>query len=486
MAHSKQANAVVTHPRITGRGWGGVRRVATSGPSRDLTSQAREILGGALDPDKFLFTHCTIVASVDTEKVPGVKLGKVSSGSFTVDRRYADYHIKPECIPYVNNNGDSWSRQVLLASYPSFIGGQNYQEHVQIEEQSKGRIIDAVARDLGESVYIDILVATDRKHEQLIQDIKTRKMGTLSMGCTTDFTLCSKCGHFAVDQTDLCEHIKYSKLNTFLDDQGKKRVIAELCGHADYASDGGVHFIEASWVEVPAFQGAVLRNVLTAEETGKTAEDLRSILESPASWSDKAVSKAASLSAASSVFAFGEDEAPAAPPAAPPAPPFKGLEDSVYNLVTNRVKERIEKEVSNKPAPSPEPSVAPNDTIIKESARTLPPSHQRTALIVPDPRVQDRYHRTLEAMVRVASSQTALVEGIASTNEIYGLKVATPVYRAALQAGPLSQFATPQEFLLRCRKACGRDLSQAELRVAIRVGHLLSRWASSHLLPPTT
>ena len=183
---------MVMHPRVTSRGWGGIRKVASGGTGRNLTDQAREILGGSLDPDRFLFTHCTIVASVDVDVAPDVKLGTVKVGSSTVNRKYADYLIKPGCSQFVNNNGDSWSRDVLMKSYRTFVGSHNFLEHVQIEEQSKGRIIDAVARDIGDSVYVDILVATDRKHASLVAEIESGKMGTLSMGCTTDFTLCSE------------------------------------------------------------------------------------------------------------------------------------------------------------------------------------------------------------------------------------------------------------------------------------------------------
>ncbi len=172
MAFLKKANAMVVHPRISGRKWGGIRKVASSGSARNLTDQAREILGETLNSDTYLVTHCTIVASVDVDSVPGAKLGNIKVGSKTVDRRYPDYHIKPQCSQFVNNNGDSWSRDVLRMAYPTFIGAHNFREHVQIEDQSKGRIIDAAARDIGDSLYIDILVATSRKHSALVQDIE--------------------------------------------------------------------------------------------------------------------------------------------------------------------------------------------------------------------------------------------------------------------------------------------------------------------------
>lgn len=142
---------------------------------------------------------------------------------------------------------DSWDRDVLLKSYRTFIGSHNFVEHVQVEDLSKGRIIDAVARDIGDSVYIDILVATDRKHTDLVKAIESGQMNSMSMGCTVDFTQCTKCGNVAVDETEMCKHIRYEKGNTFFDEKGQQHRVAELCGHKT-VDGGGVTFIEASWV----------------------------------------------------------------------------------------------------------------------------------------------------------------------------------------------------------------------------------------------
>tara|TARA_Y100000310_G_scaffold289265_1_gene315550 strand:+ start:2367 stop:3803 length:1437 start_codon:yes stop_codon:yes gene_type:complete len=465
VAFLKKAKAMVTHPRISSRGWGGVRKVATSGSPHNLTDQARKILGGPLDPAKYLITHCTIVASVDVDTVPGVELGNVKAGSGTLNRRYADYLIKPSCNQFVNNNGDSWSREVLMKSYRTFIGAHNFQEHVQIEDQSKGRVIDAVARDIGDSVYVDILVATDRGNTQLVRDIENSKLATLSMGCTTDFTLCTKCGHFAVDETELCDHIKYQKLNTFLDTSGNKRVIAELCGHKDYGETGGVQFIEASWVAVPAFSGAVMRNILDPAQVSE--DQVRKVMASPVPvWSDDAIAKAAS-----SVVGFefgggagdegsadpGEGEDPAGEAKEPPKA-FADLEEAIYNVVKKRVHERIDKEVSQEnvdKALASENSDWTNDTLNKEGGA-------------------NRYRDAIHNVSRIASSDVALVEGIASVNHSFGVHVAQDVYRAVLKTGSPSKHDSLVSFLGACQKAAERDLSPAEFRVLVRVGTLLS------------
>lgn len=489
MAHLKRANAMVVHPRITGRGWGGICKSAAKSTGKSLTEQARKILGGELDSSKYLFTHCTIVASVDTEKVPDVTLGKVKVGSATVDRRYDDFYIKPECSQYVNNNGDSWSRQVLLAAYITFIGAHNFQEHVQIEDQSKGRIIDAVARDIGDSVYIDILVATDRKHATLVQDIESGKLTTLSMGCTTDFTICSQCGHFAVDETDLCEHIRYNKLNTFMDAQGKKRVVAELCGHHTYKDNknapGGVRFIEASWVQVPAFPGAVMRNILTASEVPVPESEIRKILFSnfAPNWSETAINKAASINfplldqdrKIALDFGEGESEEGADSPAeetpAEAKKPFEDIENSVYEMLTNRIKDRFEKDLKDLQKPSEDSnklSTWPNDTLNKEASRKLHAS---------------AYKASLGALAKTASSRKALVEGVANIDRAYGFRVPLSVYKVALGVGSPRRYSDGKAYAKACHQAAGKELSPAELRVVVRVGTLLSSWESNNNPP---
>ena len=206
-------------------------------------------------PDKYLLSHCTIIASVDVDLADPKKAN-------------SDYLIHPEFSKFVNNNGDAWTKGVLKNSYKTFVGGENYLEHVQIPELSKGKIIDAVPREIvigkdkeGKELtthYIDILVATDRKHNDLIRKIEANELNSLSMGCLIKFSICSKCGNKAVDETQACEHVRYQKNNMFFDDNGVQRKIAELCGHE--SEPDSVKFIEASWVRQPAFTGAVLRS----------------------------------------------------------------------------------------------------------------------------------------------------------------------------------------------------------------------------------
>jgi hypothetical protein len=152
-------------------------------------------------------------------------------------------------------------------------------EHIQLKELSKGFIADAVARDLGHTVYVDILVATERRHQKLIQDILSGEMGSMSMGCLSLFTICNRCGNVAADDSVLCPCIMYlGKGNKFADEEGVEHPVAEQVGHISVPNSNT--FIEASWVKNPAFKGAVRRNLLNPDEVSETQlSSVRSIHE---------------------------------------------------------------------------------------------------------------------------------------------------------------------------------------------------------------
>lgn len=479
MAFTRYATAVVTQRGVSHKGWSKVRKAAAS-PTRNLVAQASEILGKPFSPDDFLLTHCTIVASVDVDEVPNVKLGRVKVGSKTINRKYSDYYIKPECSQYVNNNGDSWSRNVLLMAYLSFIGSHNFLEHIQLEEQSKGRIIDAVARDIGDSVYVDILVATDRKHEQLVKDIESGKIATLSMGCTVDETICSKCGNVAVDETELCDCIRFAKLDHFFDESGQRRVIAELCGHPTLGDDGGVQFIEASWVASPAFAGAVMRNILEPTAMPPSlARRIQAVLDQPpAQWDANAQQKAAALATREQIAQWGdegdgegdggEDKVPAEE-----GSPLDALQNDIYEAIVERVKKKVVEDLKSKEveeALNPEDSsMSPNDTVIKEAAyRKAAARAYKGAVIV---------------LMRTASSDVEFVDSLATLNESFGVSVPREVYRASLKVGALDKYSSLERFVGACQRTLRRPLNPADLRVMIRIGKMLTQMGSTN--PPT-
>jgi len=405
------------------------------------------------------------------------------------------------------HNCDSFPRDVLLKSYRTFVGGDSYLEHVQVKELSKGRILDAVARDIGPSVYVDILVANHRKHTELCERILSGKLNTLSMGCSTVSTTCTKCGNVAADEVNLCTHIRYEKGNYFYDPRGQRRKVAEICGHASYGDTGGVNFIEASWVEVPAFTGAVMRNIIEpAKLSPKSLKQMKAVLESPPKeWVKDEPQKTAfmmpnqvgeippqeghvvarvpkrpgvTVSASGEIythahleelqarvahlqrlaeeFDFGGDDEPAEEEApAEEAPAEDGLGDLVKETESEVLK-RVKKQIKEKITPKPiEPSVeegspSTSNNIIKDGAR--------------------QYMAGLGAIVAISKTSHELLDNVFRYHEACGRPISKRLYRAASQA-----VAFPQHpFSKACVRALGRKPTEGDLKTIIRLGHLLA------------
>lgn len=264
MATKRYAKALLARKNVELGEWMDVIRTQNEGVvPKDYVSRVAKTVLRKCDPKQYLLSHATIVASVDTFAPKGAKTGRSLNRGIQIDVRWPDFRIKPECEDIINNNGDAWERSLLLSTYRTFIGAQNYLEHIQIPELSKGFIVDAVARDLGKTCYVDILVATDRKHSKLISDILSGEMNSFSMGCISLFTTCTKCGNVAADDSQLCPCILYEGKHSVYTEDGQKYKIAELIGHTSVPNSN--QFIEASWVKAPAFTGAVRRNFLNGD-----------------------------------------------------------------------------------------------------------------------------------------------------------------------------------------------------------------------------
>ncbi len=388
MAFLKYAKANVVKPAVSVDAWH--NRVASSGQtSIALSREASKVVLQQYDPANFLLTHCTIIASVDSETV-AAPLGTQQVDGFQIDRKYADFYITPESSQWINNNNDAWERKLLMSCFRTFVGGENYVEHIQIPAMSKGKIIDAAARDVGGSIYIDILVATNRKHAPLIRAITSEQLTTLSMGCQVQFTVCSKCGNVAYDESQLCPHVRYFKGSEFIDDLGKKRKIAELCGHSTQ-EPGSVKFIEASWVANPAFTGAVLRSILTAEEAEQMAPYLVAAYQGGPRTADADMIQRAAhfIFPADPVGAIRENHKDARTlprefVTSDPQAPFALASGSMDTIVRAKAAEwnedivsrnghqpRSQDEFPSPPPPKAEDDADPMDKIVKDFAKTI-------------------------------------------------------------------------------------------------------------------
>lgn len=163
-------------------------------------------------------------------------------------------------------------------------------EHVQIPALSKGKILDAIIRPVvhhskygDANIYlVDILIATDRRHHELVSRIESGKLNTLSMGAVCEVCQCSICGKLIKDDDKNCEHLENYLGSYYKCEDGKKRIVAELCGALDENGnyiENSCNFIEASWVEHPAFEGAVVNAFIETEEEKIAREKSQKELE---------------------------------------------------------------------------------------------------------------------------------------------------------------------------------------------------------------
>lgn len=534
MAFVKYAKASVVHPIFSQKGWEELRHVAVSPTPTFELRNATQVVLGQYDPQKFLLTHCTIVASVDTETT-GLPTGSQLFDGSQIKRLYPDYFISNGTTKYVNNNHDAFERKLLLSSFRSFVGGQNYVEHVQIPELSKGRIIDAAARDIGDAIYVDILVATERKHKALVDAITTGQLGTLSMGCQVSFTICTKCGNAAEDETQLCRHIKYEKGNYFIDPKGQRRKIAELCGHVS-AEPGSVKFIEASWVANPAFKGAVLRNILSpkAGEVAGTREKIQVAFQTPTEVSDpNAIQKAAKISPQAIPgdhlaylfegeslgylkasepnsalekaqlvkkdrlsqihisFDDGMSDSTQEEKPAGETDPLKKHIDDLYTTLVDKVKDRVKKDLSEAEAEKTRSVIdenSSNESLIK-SAMQYSEWREKAATVLSNVRNAKAARTVLAGMIlhsmdgwsavhkanRFTGSEILVMDRLMSqTKKKASVAGEARVYRTVIAVGGTAKYQNVNEYFAACRKIMGRTPTESEKAMLLEKGKLFS------------
>jgi hypothetical protein len=469
------------------------------------------------DPKQYLLSHSTIVASVDTCAPRGAKTGRMMNRGVQIDVRWPDYRIKPECQEIVNNNGDAWERSLLLSSYRTFIGAPNYLEHIQLPELSKGFIVDAIARDLGKTCYVDILVATDRKHAVLVQDILAGEISAMSMGCVSLFTRCTKCGNIAVDDSQLCPCVAFEgKGAKFVDQDGVEGVISELIGHVSVPNSN--QFIEASWVRNPAFRGAVRRNILNPDNQAIAAmlDEANKVYEIRRD----DINLDGMKKAASSRFAQGEgqdqggsDEPPAedqaadddgdlgAPVDEPEGETAEGDDagvadpgstdslDKLLEKAQEMIVQSLVKGLEDKLAPKPEdvgsvtpaapPSVsAGNDNLVRSSD----PFADRLKSLFPagSPIVgwAVKARRVTaggpESIRRSGMTPRDLIILSWIEDRVAARECNPALYNVAMNVGPLKSFPSETSFLAACRHRLGRSLSAEERKFFSRKGRIAS------------
>lgn len=344
-------------------------------------------------------------------------------------------------------------------------------EHLQVEEQSKGKIIDAVPRDIGDSVYIDILMATSKKHVELIKAIKEHRINAVSMGCSVLETQCTKCGNVAPDEAHMCRHVIMMKGSKFEGPDGKERMVAELCGNKSKEPHGGVRFIEASWVKVPAFKGAVLRNIidlsdLSGDRLKKVASDLRAMGEP--SWNPSDAPRIVNslvLNGMMRLAARGEEDAFAPVEAVATGGavnPIEDLEQKMIKLILSNVREKLTDLIlPQKPAQAPT-NITPmgsNDNIVRVGSQSQ--------------QIEQLYNTGLSAISSLCKTNKARLRYTKIYNDHFGIKIPRWIYAACYKLGNISKYSGPLGYLGVCERVLKRRLSMDETDALLKISSIL-------------
>lgn len=517
MAFRRTANALVSKNVIDFDEWMDEMRQQHEGAvSKDHVGRvAKEVLRKC-DPKQYLLSHATIVASVDTYQPKGAVTGRRMERGVQIDVRYPDFRVKPACQEIINNNGDAWERSLLLTTYRTFIGAPNYLEHIQIPELSKGFIVDAIARDLGDTCYVDILVATDRKHQVLVRDIMAGNIKAMSMGCISLFTICNKCGNVASDDTQLCPCVMYdSKGSKFADDDGTEHRLGELIGHVSVPNSNT--FIEASWVRNPAFAGAERRNFLNEDQTstvafsdslrrGEQVSLQRSMDPLPSGLPKAASSRVAEGQGEQSQSQDLGDSADAMDDAAkddaakddapdadvPPAPDaagdgsgekIQGLVDKAQEMLLEGIVKGLADKLSPKPedVPSATPSLADanlNETLLTGSSRWSADVRRvfagSASLVSWALRVGSLVRAGRSAVAAAGLTPRDLIVFSWIDDTVRSAASPAAMYQAAMSAGASKDFPSERSYVAACAAKLGRRPTAGDKTFFARIGRIAS------------
>jgi len=172
-----------------------------------------------------------------------------------------------------NQNGDGFPLRELQASYRTFVGKGNFIDHKSDDIQMiRGLVVDAFMNN--EDGCVECLIAVDKvSHPQLVRDIETGTVNSVSMGTRVGYSDCSVCGNVARTENEYCDHIRnYKGMKVSHYTQDKAHGFGKWAIHE---VNHDLEFIELSWVAVPAFKEA---NVLEKIASLKKAVDEKTLV----------------------------------------------------------------------------------------------------------------------------------------------------------------------------------------------------------------
>lgn len=173
----------------------------------------------------------------------------------------------------INANGDYFSKKELLKeveikgekipAYKTFEGVPIYTNHKNDDiEQAKGMVVYAEWNEEQDCVYCTFFV-DEEAYPDIARNIRTGVIHDVSMGCSVDYGICSKCGNKAFTEKDYCECLKKYKGKTH--PETSKKI---------YEENYNLKFIELSCVGDGAFEACEIQEIYDVDDVLSVAESL--------------------------------------------------------------------------------------------------------------------------------------------------------------------------------------------------------------------
>lgn len=240
------------------------RNVAREHMLRTASSNMREAAKIGLqslyaDPKEVLekYKDFDIVKEMQARK--GAKLLWVRARAIDADSVNAngDYFSKKELLKEVEIKGEK------IPAYKTFEGVPIYTNHKNDDiEQAKGMVVYAEWNEEQNCVYCTFFV-DEEAYPDIARNIRTGVIHDVSMGCSVDYGICSKCGNKAFTEKDYCECLKKYKGKTH--PETSKKI---------YEENYNLKFIELSCVGDGAFEACEIQEIYDVDDVLSTAESL--------------------------------------------------------------------------------------------------------------------------------------------------------------------------------------------------------------------